>query len=336
MTLREVVGQAAALETIERALRAGRVHHAYRFEGPRGVGKRTAAMGFAQALLCVGGDVLGCGTCDACTRAATLVEGLPQHPDLILVGRNIYEPQALGRSTREGVEISVDQIRKIILPHAPYPPHEGRARVFVILAADALSVSAANALLKTLEEPRPRTHFVLVTDKPHRLLPTIHSRTLPIRFAPLADAALRSVLQRQGIADDVAGPTVALAAGSASAALELCDPDLRQARDRFVDAFVACLTSPDLVETFKLSEGLDKDRDRVKQNLLTLQAVLAQRTQRADDDPTRARLATGQRLVMDALLRVEAYVGASLAFSDMLVNMRRIGLAHAFREGVAR
>src|SRR5262249_39933563 len=142
-----ILGQQAAIATLTRALERGRVHHAYRFEGPPGVGKELAAFAFAQALVCTTGDALGCGACSACRRAATLADEAPRtplHPDVLLVGRGIYPPDAIGRSRPEISEISVDQIRKIVLVHTAYPPHEGRARVFIVRDADELSASAAN------------------------------------------------------------------------------------------------------------------------------------------------------------------------------------------------
>src|SRR5437867_8492693 len=95
-----ILGQSPALETLVRALRRGRVHHAYRFEGPDGSGKEMAAFALAQALVCVGGDPLGCGRCDACRRAVTLSAAAPHvplHPDVTLVEKGLYPPETIGR-----------------------------------------------------------------------------------------------------------------------------------------------------------------------------------------------------------------------------------------------
>ncbi|MEP7123581.1 MAG: DNA polymerase III subunit delta', partial [Byssovorax sp.] len=198
-------GQATAVATLETALRAGRVHHAYRFEGPDGTGKELAAFALAQALVCTAGDPLGCGRCDACRRAVTFSDERPHsphHPDVKIIERAFYPPETFTPPKNEATQISIEQIRTIVLAHAAYPPHEGRARVFVVRRAEELSVGAANSMLKTLEEPRNGTHFILLTARPDRLLDTIRSRTLPVRFAPLPAEVVRSILQARGVPAD--------------------------------------------------------------------------------------------------------------------------------------
>src|SRR5690606_3322038 len=130
-------------------------------------------------LVCVGGDRLGCGACDACRRAALTADAeppAPLHPDVVIVARGFYPPDTIG-GKKEANEISVEQIRRVVLSRASYAPHEGRATVFIVRDAEQLSVSAANALLKTLEEPRPSTYFVLLTARGDKLLDTIRSRS---------------------------------------------------------------------------------------------------------------------------------------------------------------
>ena len=181
-------GQEPAVETLVRALRAGRVHHAYRFEGPPGVGKELAAFALAQSLVCERGGPVGCGACSACQRAVRIAEEdphVPQHPDVVLLGRGLYPPAALGTATRETTGIGVEQVRRLVLSRVGFSPHEGRALVFIVRDADDFTAQAGNALLKTLEEPSARTHFVLLTSRANRLLDTIRSRTLPVRFARL-------------------------------------------------------------------------------------------------------------------------------------------------------
>src|SRR6185436_17611719 len=125
----------------------------YRFEGPDGTGKEMVAFALAQALLCTEGDPLGCGRCDACQRAVSISSDaphVPKHPDVKLVERGLYAADVIRRDTPEKQDISVNQIRTIVLAHAPHPPHEGRARIFIVRRAEELNPNAANALLKTL------------------------------------------------------------------------------------------------------------------------------------------------------------------------------------------
>jgi DNA polymerase III subunit delta' len=125
--LSQLRAQDTARRTIERALETGRVHHAYLFAGPDGVGKELAAFGLAQALVCekrgeasVGlfgsmpASFLACGTCSACARAVPRDEkNLPVHPDIVVLERALYLPQAIGRRTPETQDISIDQVRSL-------------------------------------------------------------------------------------------------------------------------------------------------------------------------------------------------------------------------------
>src|SRR2546422_10640474 len=101
--LSQLRAQEAARRTIERALETGRVHHAYLFDGPDGVGKEMAAFGLAQALVCEArgpnGDA-ACGACSACARTVPRDE-LPRHPDIVVIERGRYEPGQIGRRTPE-------------------------------------------------------------------------------------------------------------------------------------------------------------------------------------------------------------------------------------------
>lgn len=159
------------------AIAKGRLHHALLFTGPAGVGKRTAALALASALDCDVAPGVGCGTCSACSRIA---EGI--HPDVITLAR-------------EGAAqiVPIETVRAQVIAAVGLPPHEARERVFLIDEATALQPAAANALLKTLEEPPARTRFVLMTVAPDQLLPTIRSRCQRISFAPLAAEARRAI-----------------------------------------------------------------------------------------------------------------------------------------------
>src|SRR5439155_12006078 len=178
----------------------------------------------------------GCGHCDACRRTVTFAEERPRashHPDVVIIERAFYPPDTFTPPKNEATQISIEQIRTIVLAHAAYPPHEGRARVFIVRRAEELSIGAANALLKTLEEPRSGTHFILLTSRGDRLLNTIRSRTLPVRFAPLPDDLVRSVLRNRGVPEERHDLAVELASGSAGAALDLADEARTAGRDAF-------------------------------------------------------------------------------------------------------
>lgn len=178
----EVHGQDAARSFLSLAMAAGRLAHAYLLVGPEGVGKRRFADAFSRALLCGdsgegGGDpaaVGACGTCPSCRIA------LDTHP-----GRELIAPADAGSS------IEIAAVREAI---AALALRSGDRRAVVIDGADLLGDAAANALLKTLEEPPPGIVFLLVTHRPAHLLDTIHSRAQRIPFAALDEASSLAVL----------------------------------------------------------------------------------------------------------------------------------------------
>src|SRR5580693_5375272 len=112
-----VRSQATAVATLQRALAKERVHHAYLFEGPCGVGKERTAFGLAQALVCerrAEGMADACGECSSCRRAVPRPgEARPIHPDVVVLERGLYEPTSIGRRTPETQDISIDQVQTL-------------------------------------------------------------------------------------------------------------------------------------------------------------------------------------------------------------------------------
>ena len=202
--LDSIRGQARAVEVLKAAVAAEKVHHAYLFEGPEGVGKASCARALAMALNCEQRRVSGCGTCESCRK---IERG--NHPDLIVFDMT---PKGLTERVRELIGV------------VGFRPHEGRARVVLLDPADDLAgpqerAEPANVLLKTLEEPPPQTHFVLVTAQPKRLPVTVRSRCQRLRFLPLEDAVIEEALIARRISPTVARTAAAQAAGSLGRAL---------------------------------------------------------------------------------------------------------------------
>jgi DNA polymerase-3 subunit delta' len=334
VTLKGVLGQDAAVDALSRALRSGKVHHAYRFEGPDGVGKELAAFGLAQALQCVAGDVLGCGDCSGCKRVVQLTSApphVPQHPDVVVLEAGLYTAEQLGaKSAVSASQITVDQVRRLVLTTLAYPPHEDRARVFIIRRAEELNTSSANALLKTLEEPPARTHFVLITSRPDLLLPTIRSRTLPIRFGPLPDEVMSQLLYDRGVDPSRALDAIELAGGSLSAALEHADDERAESRGAFARAMLEALHAPTLGPAIGLAESADKKRDVVQHHLLGFATSLARlaRAMASESPDDAARLAESFERIFEASRQLEqTNTQLSLLLLDMLIELRRGELA---------
>jgi DNA polymerase-3 subunit delta' len=206
--LGDLIGQDLARAALERAIAAGRVAHAYVFEGPPGVGKRSAALGLAMALDCPVKPGLGCGVCEVCRR---IEAGL--HPDVPSFG-----------PSGPGGQIVIEDIRAI-LALARTRPHEAPARVIIVDDADAMNPNSANGLLKTLEEPLPGNHLVLCTAAAERLLPTVRSRSQRIRFRALGASALAQIARARGIPEARAEIAAALADGSVARMLEAAAPE---------------------------------------------------------------------------------------------------------------
>ncbi|HKG01966.1 MAG TPA: AAA family ATPase [Conexibacter sp.] len=199
----------------------GRPSHAYLFHGPAGSGKRTAARAFAAALLAEG------ATDPAGVR--TRVEH-GTHPDLTWV-----VPSGAH-------EMLVGDIEQAVVAAAAMTPFEAERRVFVLERADALIEQAANKLLKTLEEPAPFVHLVLLTDRLGEVLPTIRSRCQLVRFDALPPSELAERLGRRGIAPEQAAACARLALGDGARALELAlgdGPALRAGGESFARAALA-------------------------------------------------------------------------------------------------
>lgn len=323
-----ILGQEPAVQTLVRALEVGRVHHAYRFEGPDGVGKERAAFALAQSLVCEGPGPVGCGGCSACRRAVKFADAepcVPQHPDVVLLERGLYPPALLGATTRETSAIGVEQVRRLVLARVGFSPHEGRALVFIVRNAHELSLPAANALLKTLEEPPGRVHFILITSKSSRMLDTIRSRTLAVRFGPLGEDVLEVILERHGKSRDHAR----LATGSASAALSLSDEDASRARADFVRGALEAIEAPDLEGAVLFAGARPDERDALRDNLLHLcQALALDARDHLMTDARRAGIAAQRYVaVLEAVRALERNAQPGLLLESMIVRMRAMTCA---------
>jgi DNA polymerase-3 subunit delta' len=316
MRFTDVLGHPRPLAILRRALASGRIHHAWLFHGAEGVGKRTVAEAFAQALLCEApGPDGGCERCPACAkvRAGT-------HPDL-------HRLDVPGERSR----IPIEQFHALEagLQMAAF---EGRRRVALIDKADLLSREAQHAFLKTLEEPRPDTVLVLVTPRPSALLGTILSRCQRVAFGAIPPDVIARELVRRGNADAPRADLVAgIARGSLGRAIELAAANALADRDAAIemaDAAAQGILAPGLgwSEDFK---GTAADRERVIRvlELLSLRArdvlVLASGGKAADlaHRDLADRSAREARVPGAALRAARAFARIAAARRDVIANV---------------
>jgi len=217
------------------------------FQGQKGIGKLSLALNFARALLCQHplDNGFACGVCPSCHW---FLQGT--HPDFRFVQPE-SETEEVEAGKKPSRQISVDQIRGLA-DFLGMTAHQGGRRVVVIHPAEAMNANAANALLKSLEEPPPGLLFILVTHKPQQLLPTLLSRCLAFGVSAPDAATATRWLAEQGLKH----PADALAAaGFSPLQAKLCAAENgTEARDKLLRG----LRQPEALDVFALAEALQK------------------------------------------------------------------------------
>jgi DNA polymerase-3 subunit delta' len=328
MSWSKLQGHRERIDAFRQIMARGRLAHAYLFVGPAGIGKHRFASELAKSLLCeakgrVKGTLDACDQCDAC-----LLVDAGTHPDLFQVARpedkNEF-PVQLMREFSAGFYLKAAR---------------GRFKVGIVNDADDLNDESANCFLKTLEEPPPGTVLILVGTSLDRQLPTIKSRCQLVRFAPLTDDQVRTVLCEQGVSEQaMLDRLVRLSGGSPGQALALADEELWKFRRELLDGLTKPkVPSVELGRRFTaFAEEAGKEgslqRQRAGQvlrllvealtDVLRVQAGAAARSAEPAELPLLARLAErADRDKIDALvercLETEAHLGRYVQISLVL------------------
>lgn len=265
MRFTDIRGHDRALDTLAQAQRQGRIHHAWLFAGPEGIGKRRVAYAFIARVACLAPSESGeaCGECRNCRRILGHAEWYdvngpfkppppepdapltPIHPDVVTL-------------VPWGAQIRIEQVREV-RRIAQYAPVELPLRFIVIEPADAMNEASANALLKTLEEPPAHTRFILLSKAPTGLLVTIRSRCQRLDFHRLADGIIEDILAAKAPEIDAChrGRVARVAQGSAALALELVSDPVLEAWMPLA-ARLAGAVSPSPGEVLALAAELDQ------------------------------------------------------------------------------
>ncbi|MGA2066249.1 MAG: DNA polymerase III subunit [Thermoguttaceae bacterium] len=258
MTWHGIRGHDGLVEQFRRALARQRLASSFLFTGPSGIGKRLFALKLAQAMLCQTRPEQAldpCTTCHACTLVAA-----GNHPDLEVIEKprdKAFLPVELFLGDRE------HRGREGLCHRIALKPMMGGRKIAVIDQADDLNAEGANCLLKTLEEPPPRSVLILVGTSPARQLPTIRSRCQLVRFRPLEPEVVAELLLEQGVVKDPveARRLAEHAEGSLSQAAALADPELwtfrRALVERLAEPVLASVALAQAVQTFVDAAGKD-------------------------------------------------------------------------------
>ena len=177
MSFSDIKGQDRALGILTQGIHTGHIFSSYLFIGPDGIGKRKTAENFAKALNCLADGEKPCDECISCKKADSRI-----HPDVFCI-----EPRGPSAS------LGIDQIRSVIR-HTSLKPYEGRKKVFIIDKAHTMNDEAANAFLKTLEEPPEDTVLILISRSKELLLSTIVSRCHTVKFTTAPTELIKGTL----------------------------------------------------------------------------------------------------------------------------------------------
>jgi DNA polymerase III subunit delta' len=238
MTEWPIIGHHAAVDLLRRSIATAQIGHAYIFYGPEGVGRRTLAQTFAQALICQAPlDERPCGVCSACRRTARGI-----HPDVMTV--SLEQQAAADTRDSKNTRISIDTIREF-RSNLSLRPLESDWRVAILEDVDLFSLPAYDALLKTLEEPPPYVVLLLIATEVDTIPETIRSRCRPVNLEPLSRGAVTAALLARGVDARLAAMLAGITRGRIGQALELAgDQAALSARRESVEAGLEMIENP--------------------------------------------------------------------------------------------
>ncbi len=248
-----LLGHEWAVDMLHQHAARGDVRHAYLFCGPPGLGRRTLAIRLAQALNCTNHPAPGvpCGSCRDCKQIEAM-----QHPDMVVI-----------QADAEGGTLKVEQVREMQRT-LTLKPYQAKYRIALFLRFQEATDSAANALLKTLEEAPAHAVLLLTAENPEQLLPTIVSRCEILRLRALPISAVEADLIEHGVETERARLLAHISGGRPGYARRLAeDSTLLEKREERLNDLQTLLPAT-RVEKFSYADKLSKDKDAMRQAIL--------------------------------------------------------------------
>ncbi len=242
MNFDAITGHNQQKEILLRTIQSQRISHAYLFTGKDGIGKKMLAYAFAKILLCDTSN--GCGICVACIKIDHV-----NHPDVHLLDT-------------DGTTIKIDKVRSL-QQELSLHPLEGKYKICIIDGVEQLTTNAANALLKTLEEPRAGTILILISSHPDKILTTIRSRCQQLPFSPLPKQQMALILkQKLDLSRSDASVLAALSEGSFNKALGSKQELFLEKRFKLIQSLSA-LSSGSIIPTFAFADELKSEIESI-------------------------------------------------------------------------
>lgn len=323
-TFQHIIGNEDAKSYFFKTIKKNKLSHSYIFEGPYGVGKNTFAKELAKLILCENRNEEGpCGTCKSChmTEAGN-------HPDIITVDKDTKVTK-------------IETIRNSIVKEMDIKPYQSNYKIIIVKAADTITTEGQNAILKTIEEPPSYGIIILVCENMARLLPTIKSRAITIRFNGINKEEMQQYLDSKGIQGVQRDVFYKLSNGSIGRIDELLqDPSYLEIRKQSI-VYLERLERADLIEVYDLVKDLTDQKDMIEKILefwlLWYRDIAVLKTTKSEDlyysDHQKLLLDRAYKLtynkisenidhVKTALLDIKHNIYSTFVIENLLLNLK--------------
>ncbi len=306
-----ITGHENVKNILKRAVQTKNIGHAYIFEGPEGVGRYSAAISFASAILCPeteNGD--SCGVCNVCKMCEAM-----SHPDVRIITNGLYD------NTKKSEMLLTDTIRNMKLEIYEKPYISDR-KIYIIPNADSMNVSAQNSLLKILEEPPEYCTIILIAKNANVFLETVLSRAVRIRFSPLDEEVVRDYLvKNKSINPETALSAASMSGGSIGQAIKIAeDEEALKLRDEVIEKLVKML-SPSYKNVFGLQKFL-RDNKKDRKEIFSVMDIFFRDIMKISEFKDEESVLMKDKLNELKTFAAKLYEGDATELTDILIKAR--------------